>query len=244
MQAKQSQGLYVSRGDRWVNTARARLRVITGGKSVTSVPETRLRRRALMANTSVGKRILDVAVAFTGLVLLAPLMLLVALAIRLDSRGPVIFRQERYGKGGVPFMILKFRSMSVMESSGAFAQASRQDSRITRVGRFLRSSSIDELPQLFNVLMGDMSLVGPRPHARAMDDHFGAFLPGYLDRHLVRPGLTGLAQVEGFRGPTDTIESIEHRVSKDRDYIRNWSLLRDIRILLRTPLSLFRHPAF
>ncbi len=134
--------------------------------------------------------------------------------------------------------------MTVLESEGAFRQVTSGDARITRVGAFLRRSSLDELPQLFNVLKGDMSLVGPRPHAPAMDDAFNVLVRRYSDRHLVRPGLTGLAQIKGFRGPTDGREKIEKRLRCDRAYIRYWSPLYDIKILLLTPLRLLNSNAF
>lgn len=244
MQAKSSRAFYRFKDARFPTPPRARLVVVPEQSNLVSMPKPRVRRRAKMANDSIAKRGMDIMLAAIGLFFLLPLMLVIAAAIRLDSRGPIFFRQERYGKGGVPFMIIKFRSMSVLESRGEFAQAAKDDARVTRVGRFLRSTSIDELPQLINVLVGEMSLVGPRPHARTMDDRFGMLLPGYTERHLVRPGLTGLAQVEGLRGPTDTLESIELRLAKDRVYIRNWSLWVDMVILLRTPLALLKHPAF
>lgn len=209
---------------------------------VTSAPF--LLRKAEAANTSRLKRLVDVSGALLGLMFLWPLFIVVAIAIRMDSAGPAVFRQSRYGANRKPFMIYKFRTMTVMESNGAFVQARADDARVTRVGKFLRQTSIDELPQLLNVLRGDMSLVGPRPHAIAMDDTFGKTVPGYLDRHLVRPGLTGLAQVEGHRGPTASNEAIEARLAHDRVYIRNWSIWLDIRIILMTPIRLLSHKAF
>ena len=201
-------------------------------------------RKAALANQSLAKRAVDIAVTCVGLFFLWPLLLLVALMIKLDSSGPVFFRQKRYGMDGTPFMIFKFRSMRVMETNGAFVQARADDDRMTRIGRFLRRSSIDELPQLFNVLRGDMSLVGPRPHALAMDDFYAQRLPMYSDRHLVRPGLTGLAQISGLRGPTETLEAISQRLARDRVYIRTWSVWGDIKIILKTPLCLLQQKAF
>lgn len=210
----------------------------------TMVPQTAIERKAHEVSHSLLKRVLDVVGAFFGLLLLSPVLLLVVVAIRLDSPGPALFRQWRYGANKVPFEILKFRSMAVMETSGAFVQARRNDPRVTRVGAFLRKSSLDELPQLWNILRGEMSLVGPRPHAIAMDETYAQQLPHYADRHLVKPGLTGLAQIEGCRGPTDTDDAILTRVAFDRIYIRSWSLARDIRILALTPIRLFRGQAF
>jgi putative colanic acid biosysnthesis UDP-glucose lipid carrier transferase len=201
-------------------------------------------KKAARLNGSTAKRLMDILIAATGLFFLAPLLVLVAIAIKLESSGPIFFRQERYGRNGVPFMIWKFRSMRALESHGAFVQATQGDSRITAVGQFLRSTSIDELPQLLNVLFGQMSIVGPRPHAKAMDDHYANLVQDYRDRHLVRPGLTGLAQIHGFRGPTDTLDAISARVSLDREYVRKWSVAGDIRIILQTPLSLLQNKAF
>lgn len=199
-------------------------------------------RQARQINGALTKRILDVAVA-AGLLLVAlPMFIIVALLIKIDSPGPIFFRQKRYGVGRRPFEIYKFRSMTVQESTGSFRQAAAKDDRVTRIGRFMRRSSIDEMPQLINVLLGDMSLVGPRPHAMAMDDTFEDVVHHYPDRFLVRPGLTGLAQITGYRGPTDTIEKIERRVARDRIYIRRWSPLLDVTILARTPASLVRDP--
>lgn len=203
-----------------------------------------LRKRAERVNRSFGKRAVDVVCAGLGLAFLAPLLLLVALLIKLDSKGPVFFRQQRYGMGRKPFMIFKFRSMSCMEATGAFRQATSDDTRVTRVGRLLRRTSIDEIPQLINVLMGDMSLVGPRPHALAMDDVYAEMIDGYVDRHLVRPGLTGLAQIGGYRGPTADVEMINGRLRLDRAYIHSWSVLGDIVIMARTPFRLFDRGAF
>lgn len=189
-------------------------------------------------NASVMKRGIDIIGAALLLLFLMPAMIAIALAIRLESPGPVLFRQRRYGMGRQTFTMLKFRSMSVLESEGSFRQATAGDSRVTRVGRILRRTSLDELPQLLNVLQGSMSLVGPRPHAIPMDDTYARRVLNYSDRHLVRPGITGLAQIEGFRGPTDGIEKIEMRLRYDRAYIRKWSPAYDVAILLRTPLRL------
>jgi len=201
-------------------------------------------RKARRMRTSRAKRALDLAVTVPLVLALAPLFCLIAAAIKLTSPGPVFFRQQRYGAGRKVFRIWKFRTMRVMEAEGAFAQASQRDSRVTKVGAILRKTSMDELPQLFNVLDGSMSLVGPRPHALIMDDHFTHLIPALPARHLVRPGLTGLAQVSGFRGPTDEYAAMAGRVDKDIEYILTWSVAKDVEILARTPLALFRTTAF
>lgn len=199
-------------------------------------------RRARAANGAALKRAADVAVALTALLFLIPLFLAVALLIKAETKGPVFFRQKRYGLNRQPFEILKFRTMTVLESSGAFEQASANDRRVTQIGRFLRRSSLDEMPQLINVVAGHMSLVGPRPHAIAMDDTFADMVSDYDDRFLVRPGLTGLAQITGYRGPTDTYDKIARRISRDRAYIRRWSLALDASIVLQTPIRLVKDP--
>jgi Undecaprenyl-phosphate glucose phosphotransferase len=180
------------------------------------------------------KRAVDIAGAACGLVLLAPLLAVAAAAIKIDSPGPVFFWQTRRGFNGKPFRILKFRSMSVLEDGDHIRQATKGDARVTRVGAWLRKTSIDEIPQLFNVLRGDMSLVGPRPHAVAHDDAFIGAVEDYAYRHHVKPGITGWAQVHGHRGEIPTLKSIERRVELDRWYIANWSLWLDFKILLRT----------
>jgi undecaprenyl-phosphate galactose phosphotransferase/putative colanic acid biosynthesis UDP-glucose lipid carrier transferase len=195
------------------------------------------RQPLTMAERSV-KRLLDIVVSAGLLVALSPLLLLTALIIKLDSRGPVIFRQQRNGFNGSPFSIFKFRSMSVLENGATILQAKRDDVRITRVGRVLRRTSIDELPQLFNVLIGDMSLIGPRPHALAHDNEYGRSIAAYAFRQHVKPGISGWAQVNGFRGETASIERMEKRVEHDLWYINNWSIWLDMRILLRSCLVL------
>ena len=183
------------------------------------------------------KIIEDYSIATVALILLSPLMLLVAAAIKLDSKGPVFFKQKRLGFNNQEFAIYKFRSMYVHEPpAGRTEQAKEGDPRITRVGAFIRRTSIDELPQIFNVLNGTMSLVGPRPHALDHNEEFGRFVRGYFARHKVKPGITGWAQANGFRGETDTIDKIEGRVERDIYYAENWSLLFDIRIILMTAL--------
>jgi exopolysaccharide biosynthesis polyprenyl glycosylphosphotransferase len=187
------------------------------------------------------KRASDVAFAATALALLTPLMLLVALAVKLDSPGPIIFRQRRTGLNGRAFFIYKFRTMAVMEDGRRIIQARQGDPRVTRAGRLLRQSSIDELPQLFNVLKGDMSLVGPRPHAVAHDDQYRTVIANYACRHFVKPGMTGWAQVNGLRGEA---EDMERRIDLDLWYIENWSYGLDFRIIWRTCFEVLRIVAY
>ena len=184
------------------------------------------------------KRILDVAGSLLALLLLAPLLGMLALAVRTTSRGPVLFRQQRLGLAGVPFRILKFRTMTVVEDGSLIRQATRDDERVTRVGRVLRRYSLDELPQLFNVLGGSMSLVGPRPHAVAHNEEYRKLIKGYMVRHKVPPGITGLAQVSGCRGETRTLEEMKARVDYDLDYLRQWTPMLDLTILFKTALLL------
>lgn len=186
------------------------------------------------------KTSLDYVVATLGLICLAPLFGLIALAIKLDSPGPVFFRQRRYGQNNRIFRIYKFRTMAVTEDGQHVKQAERNDPRVTRIGRFLRKTSIDELPQLLNVLTGDMSIVGPRPHALAHDQLFEEKLDLFSRRRRVRPGLTGWAQVHGFRGETRTTEDVRSRMQHDLYYIENWSIWLDIEIMARTVFVLFR----
>lgn len=184
------------------------------------------------------KRILDLTTAFLGLLLLSPLMIFVALAVKLEAPGPILFRQRRLGFNGKEFQILKFRSMRVLEDGEDVRQAARHDDRVTRVGRFIRATSIDELPQLLNVVRGDMSLIGPRPHARAHDDQFDRQIGDYSLRRHMKPGLTGWAQVNGHRGETPTTAHMSARVEHDLWYIANWSIWLDIWIMLRTAKEL------
>jgi undecaprenyl-phosphate galactose phosphotransferase/putative colanic acid biosynthesis UDP-glucose lipid carrier transferase len=199
-----------------------------------------IQRGPLSGAEQLLKRMLDVAVAGIALLLLSPLMLVAAAAIKLDSPGPVLFRQKRKGFNSREFVIFKFRSMTVMEDGAVVRQATKSDARVTRVGRVLRQSSIDELPQLINVLIGDMSLIGPRPHAVAHDTFYGDLLSEYAFRHHVRPGITGWAQVNGYRGETREIGQMKRRIELDLWYINNWSLLLDLRILAMTCFEVAR----
>ena len=192
------------------------------------------------------KRVEDFVLASVLIVVAAPLMLLIAAAIKLDSRGPVFFMQKRLGFNNEEFEIYKFRTMTHRDAPEAeVPQARRDDPRTTRVGRILRRSSLDELPQLFNVLEGTMSLVGPRPHALPHNEDYGRQIRGYFARHKVKPGITGWAQVNGLRGETDTLEKMKARVSHDVYYAENWSLLFDLRILVMTAfVVLFQKQAY
>jgi putative colanic acid biosynthesis UDP-glucose lipid carrier transferase len=186
------------------------------------------------------KRMLDLLLSSVGLLLLSPLLLVITGAIAFTTPGPVLFSQDRYGLDGRRFRILKFRTMSVLEAGDqqGLRQATRNDPRITPIGGFLRRWSLDELPQLFNVLRGDMSLVGPRPHAVDHNEQYRCLIPGYMQRHASKPGITGLAQVEGLRGETSTLELMAKRVEADLRYQRDWSLKLDIKILIKTLLHL------
>lgn len=194
-----------------------------------------LARRPLDGWAPIIKLIEDRFLSVLVLVVGAPLMLLIAIAIKLDSRGPVFFRQRRHGFNHTIIRVMKFRTMHVTEDGPEIRQAVKGDPRVTRVGRFLRRTSLDELPQLFNVLMGEMSLVGPRPHALAHNEYYEVLLDQYANRHRMKPGITGWAQVNGHRGETDTPEKMRKRVEYDLYYIENWSLWLDIKILLMTP---------
>ena len=186
---------------------------------------------------ALSKSLLDKSLALLAIILLSPLLLLFAVLIKLTSPGPVIFKQDRHGWNGQVIKVWKFRSMRVHDDQEV-RQASRHDSRITPVGRFMRRTSIDELPQLFNVLQGHMALVGPRPHAVAHNDYYSGKIHAYMARHRIKPGITGLAQINGCRGETETLEKMQKRVDIDLRYINTWSLWLDIKILLKTPFTL------
>ncbi|HLE63088.1 MAG TPA: exopolysaccharide biosynthesis polyprenyl glycosylphosphotransferase, partial [Pyrinomonadaceae bacterium] len=199
-----------------------------------------IQRPPLSSGELALKRTLDVVLASTLLVALAPLFAAVAILIKLESAGPLIFHQHRKGFNGQEFTIFKFRTMKVLENGRVIPQARRNDTRVTRIGRILRATSIDELPQLINVLRGHMSLVGPRPHAVAHDDGYIKLIANYAYRQHVKPGLTGWAQVNGLRGETSRIELMERRVNCDLWYIRNWSFWLDLKILVLTCFELVR----
>jgi len=184
-----------------------------------------------------GKRLLDILMSTLLLLIAMPVMVLVAVAVALESRGPVLFCQKRTGRNGKTFPLFKFRSMRVVEKNADIRQAVAGDVRITRVGRIIRKLSLDELPQLFNVIVGQMSLVGPRPHAVVHDEYYGAAIPAYVLRQQVKPGITGWAQVNGSRGATPTIEDMQQRVALDAWYVAHRSLALDLKILAQTPLA-------
>lgn len=188
----------------------------------------------------VMKRLTDLILASVVLAILSPLMLLIAILVAVTSPGPIIFKQRRYGLDGREIMIYKFRTMTVTEDGDEIRQASRDDERTTPIGRALRRYSLDELPQLINVLQGKMSLVGPRPHAVAHNEQYRKLINGYMIRHKVLPGITGLAQINGCRGATPSLEEMEARIRFDLDYLRNWSPLLDLRILCITAFRLLR----
>jgi putative colanic acid biosysnthesis UDP-glucose lipid carrier transferase len=188
----------------------------------------------------VTKRLTDIALSVVILLLFLPLLLLIAVLVKFSSPGPVIFKQRRYGLDGQEIAVYKFRTMSVTEDGDEVRQASKTDSRITRIGGILRRASLDELPQLINVLQGRMSLVGPRPHAVAHNEEYRKLIKGYMVRHKVLPGITGLAQVNGCRGETSQLEEMEARVNYDLDYLRRWTPMLDIKIILLTAVRIFR----
>jgi putative colanic acid biosynthesis UDP-glucose lipid carrier transferase len=183
------------------------------------------------------KRVFDVVLASIALVFASPVLLAVALAIKKSSPGPILFKQRRYGLNGEEILVYKFRSMTVCEDGSVVAQATEKDSRVTPLGAFLRRTSLDELPQILNVLEGKMSFVGPRPHAVAHNEEYRKLIKGYMIRHKVRPGITGWAQVNGLRGETPTVDKMHRRVQYDLDYLKNWSLWLDLKILARTALA-------
>lgn len=186
------------------------------------------------------KKAQDVIVAGTIVVIMAIPMAIIAVAVKLTSPGPVFFRQRRYGIDGKQIMVLKFRTMTVCEDGEQVRQASKDDSRVTKLGAFLRRNSLDELPQFFNVLDGEMSIVGPRPHAVAHNEFYRSKVHGYMLRHTVKPGITGWAQVNGWRGETDDLYKMQKRVEYDLWYIRNWSLALDLKIIFLTVIYGFR----
>lgn len=186
---------------------------------------------------ALSKSLVEKTVAFLAIIALSPLLLIIALAVKLNSPGPVFFKQDRHGWNGKVIKVWKFRSMRVHDDREV-KQASRNDSRITAVGRFIRRTSLDELPQLFNVLQGHMALVGPRPHAVAHNNYYSGKILAYMARHRIKPGITGLAQISGCRGETDTIDKMQKRVEIDLQYINSWSLWLDLKILVKTPFTL------
>jgi exopolysaccharide biosynthesis polyprenyl glycosylphosphotransferase len=204
------------------------------GMRVSAMPAFEIQRAPLSLFDRAVKRGLDIAVSLVLLMLLSPLLLLTGLSILLESGRPILYRQRRHGFGGKPFDILKFRTMTVCDDEYSFSQAKKGDKRVTPLGHILRRMSIDELPQLWNILRGDMSLVGPRPHPVALNNRYDALIAKYAERHHMKPGLTGWAQINGCRGETPNVAIMQARVSHDLWYIDNWSIWVDIRILFST----------
>jgi Undecaprenyl-phosphate glucose phosphotransferase len=204
------------------------------------VPAINLVASPLPASAQFKKAVFDRVFATCALVSLIPVLIGIALAVKISSPGPVLFKQRRYGLNGEEILVYKFRSMTVCEDGSQVMQATRDDIRVTPLGAFLRRTSLDELPQIFNVLEGKMSFVGPRPHAVAHNEAYRKLINGYMLRHKVRPGITGWAQVNGLRGETSTVDKMQRRVQYDIDYMRNWSLWLDIKILVRTAYTVIR----
>lgn len=203
-------------------------------EEINGVPVVPLYESPLSGINMVFKRLEDIIVSLSILIVISPVLLIIACAVKFTSPGPVIFRQIRYGMDGKSIKVWKFRSMTVMENDHNVTQATKHDLRVTKVGRFLRRTSLDELPQFFNVLFGQMSVVGPRPHAVSHNEQYRTLIKGYMLRHKVKPGITGLAQVNGWRGETDTLDKMQKRVEYDLLYIRNWSIWLDLKIIFLT----------
>jgi putative colanic acid biosynthesis UDP-glucose lipid carrier transferase len=209
-------------------------------ENVNGVPVIAVFESPLVGINAVHKRIFDVLASGSILLMISPILMVIAALVKLTSKGPVFFKQRRYGMDGEEIYVYKFRSMTVTEDGTTVTQATKNDARVTPLGAFLRKSSLDELPQLINVLLGSMSIVGPRPHAVAHNEHYRKLINGYMWRHKVKPGITGWAQVNGFRGETDTIDKMEGRVEHDITYLKNWSIGLDISIMLRTVKLVFK----
>lgn len=203
-------------------------------EEINGVPVVPLFDTPLNGINMVFKRLEDIIVSSIILLFISLPLIVIACAVKMSSPGPVIFRQIRYGMDGKPIMVWKFRTMSVMENGAKVTQAKQNDPRVTKVGKFLRNTSLDELPQFFNVLFGQMSVVGPRPHAVAHNEQYRSLIEGYMLRHKVKPGITGLAQINGFRGETDTLDKMQKRVDFDLIYIRGWSIWLDLKIIFLT----------
>ena len=229
----------------WVPDTRSLDLVNPSIKEVNGNPVVSFSETPLLGLQSTKKALLDRIIASIALVALSPVMIVTAIAVKLSSPGPVFFKQQRTGWDGQVFSIWKFRSMRTDANPvGQVIQTTKEDPRVTRVGRFIRKTSIDELPQLFNVLDGSMSVVGPRPHAIQHDQEYSALIDSYLTRHRIKPGITGLAQVRGFRGETETVDLMAKRVSADLEYINTWSIGLDIRIIFMTALTLLNNRAY
>jgi putative colanic acid biosynthesis UDP-glucose lipid carrier transferase len=211
-----------------LNIIQARVDVVHG------VPMFAVYESPFFGVRSLAKRVSDIVISTVLLIIAAPVLLAVAIAVKRSSKGPILFRQRRYGLDGREIMVYKFRSMTVTEDGAAnYTQVTREDSRVTPCGAFIRRTSLDELPQLINVLEGSMSIVGPRPHAIAVNEHYRRLIPSYMFRHKVKPGITGWAQVNGYRGGDDLF-TMTKRIECDLEYLKNWSLWFDLRIIVRT----------
>ncbi|HDU2986203.1 TPA: undecaprenyl-phosphate glucose phosphotransferase, partial [Klebsiella pneumoniae subsp. pneumoniae] len=198
-------------------------------EEVNGVPVVPLFDTPINGINMVFKRLEDIFLSLLIIILISPILLVIAVAVKVSSPGPVIFKQKRYGMDGKAIKVWKFRSMTVMENDTLVKQATKNDVRVTKVGSFLRKTSLDELPQFFNVLSGKMSIVGPRPHAVAHNEQYRNIIEGYMLRHKVKPGITGWAQINGWRGETDTIDKMEKRIEYDLEYIREWSIWLDLK---------------
>ncbi|HDS1115705.1 undecaprenyl-phosphate glucose phosphotransferase [Pluralibacter gergoviae] len=203
-------------------------------EEVNGVPVVPLFDTPLNGINMVFKRLEDVLISSAILLLISPILIVISCVVKLTSSGPILFRQVRYGMDGKPINVWKFRSMTVMENDNSITQVTKNDIRVTTVGRFLRKTSLDELPQFFNVLQGEMSIVGPRPHAVAHNEMYRTLIDGYMLRHKVKPGITGLAQIKGWRGETDTLDKMQKRIEYDLEYIREWSVWLDLKIIIMT----------
>ncbi|WP_244934430.1 undecaprenyl-phosphate glucose phosphotransferase [Pseudomonas saudiphocaensis] len=242
--AEQIESLYIDLLDAsvdviWIPDLNSLMLLNQSVSEIGGLPAIHLNESPLTAypTAALSKAIMDRSLALLGILLLSPLLLGVAIAVKVTSPGPVLFKQQRHGWNGQVIKVWKFRSMRVHDDREV-KQATREDPRITPLGRFIRRTSIDELPQLFNVLQGRMSLVGPRPHAVAHNDYYTGKIAAYMARHRIKPGITGLAQISGYRGETDTLDKMERRVELDLQYINNWSVWLDIKILIKTPFTL------
>ncbi|WP_105180720.1 undecaprenyl-phosphate glucose phosphotransferase [Pseudoalteromonas sp. T1lg21] len=202
--------------------------------TIMGIPTISIYDSPLDGSNAIIKRIEDIVLSTLILIMISPVLLGLAFAVKFTSKGPVFFKQNRYGIDGKPIKVWKFRSMNVMEDGAKVTQATKNDSRFTPIGQFIRKTSLDELPQFINVLQGQMSIVGPRPHAVAHNEEYRKLVDGYMLRHKVKPGITGWAQINGWRGETDTLDKMEKRIEFDLEYIRNWSLFFDLKIVFLT----------
>lgn len=208
--------------------------------SLNGVPVVGVCESPFLGLNGIIKRISDIVLSSIILVLISPILLALAIGVKMSSPGPILFKQHRYGLDGHKILVYKFRSMKVHQEDGFVKQATKDDDRITKFGHFIRKTSLDELPQFINVLQGRMSIVGPRPHAVSHNEEYRKLIKGYMVRHMVKPGVTGWAQVNGFRGETQTLDKMESRIRYDLDYLRNWSLYLDLWIIFRTVFVVFK----